>query len=196
MTGLPRPQVARDAPSPGVMPRRLGIIAAIALVLLASDFITKQVALTHFSDSDPTQVLGGLLNFTLVFNSGGAFSFGQGETWFFTTVKMAFLITALVLSPRVRTPVWAVSFGLFIAGAAGNLIDRLFRGPSPWQGHVVDWIQLPHWPVFNLADCSVVCGSALVMWASFRGIRLDGTLESDARSKPAEKEQTAGSAED
>ncbi|MFI0820425.1 signal peptidase II [Streptomyces sp. NPDC021098] len=178
------------------MPRRLGIIAAVALVLLTSDFITKQVALTHFSGNYPTQALGGLLKFTLVFNSGGAFSFGQGETWVFTTVKMAVLITALVLSPRVRAPVWAVSFGLFIAGAAGNLIDRLFRGPSPLQGHVVDWIQLPHWPVFNLADCSVVCGSALVIWASFRGIRLDGTLESETRAKPAEKEQTAERAED
>ncbi|MDT0614606.1 signal peptidase II [Streptomyces lancefieldiae] len=72
----------------------------------------------------------------------------------------------------------------------------MFRDPSPWQRHVVDWIQLPHWPVFNLADCSVVCGGALVIWASFRGIRLDGTLESEARPEPPEKEQTAEGTED
>ncbi|WP_124436777.1 signal peptidase II [Streptomyces sp. NL15-2K] len=162
-------------------------MTAVVLTLLTADLATKQIALTHFSVTDPTQTLGGLLKFTLVFNSGGGFSFGQGETWFFTTVKIGVLIAMLVVSPRIRTPVWAVSFGLIMAGAAGSLIDRIFRAPSPWQGHVVDWIQLPHWPVFNLADCSVVCGSALVAWASFRGIHLDGTLESAVRAESAEK---------
>ncbi|MEO3975618.1 signal peptidase II [Streptomyces sp. CAU 1734] len=157
----------------------------MALTLLAADFFTKQIALEHFSVTDPVQALGGFLRFTLIFNSGGAFSFGEDKTWFFTAVKLAVLAAMLVVSPRIRTPVWAVAFGLIMAGAAGNLIDRIFRDPSPWQGHVVDWIQLPHWPVFNLADCSVVCGSALVMWASFKGIRLDGTLESAALSESA-----------
>ncbi|GAA1416671.1 signal peptidase II [Kitasatospora putterlickiae] len=176
---------------PGYTPRRLGTMTAVALALLASDFITKQIALTHFSGTDPTEALGGLLKFTVVFNSGGAFSIGAGETWFFTAVKMVVIAVMLVVAPRIRTPVWAVSFGLVIAGAAGNLIDRLFRAPSPGQGRVVDWIQLPHWPVFNLADCGVVCGSALVMWASTRGIRLDGTLVSKAPTEPDGTEQPA-----
>ncbi|MET8545480.1 signal peptidase II [Kitasatospora sp. NPDC004799] len=171
----------------GDTPRRLGTMTAVALALLASDFITKQIALTNFSRTDPTETLGGLLKFTLVFNSGGAFSIGEGVTWFFTTVKILVIVLMLVMSPRIRTPLWAVSFGLVIAGAAGNLIDRVFRAPSPLEGRVVDWIQLPHWPVFNLADCGVVCGSALVMWASTRGIRLDGTRTPE----PAETEQTA-----
>ncbi|MFD0408935.1 signal peptidase II [Kitasatospora sp. NPDC127116] len=166
-------------------------MTAVALVLLAADFVTKQIALTHFSGSDPTEALGGLLRFTLVFNSGGAFSIGEGEAWFFTTVKIVVVVAMLVVSPRIRTPVWAVSFGLVIAGAAGNLVDRLFRAPSPLQGRVVDWIQLPHWPVFNLADCGVVCGSALVMWASMRGIRLNGTRESDAPAEAGATERTA-----
>ncbi|MFD4656341.1 signal peptidase II [Kitasatospora sp. NPDC058444] len=165
-------------------------MTAVALALLASDLITKQIALTHFSGTDPTAHLGGLLTFTLVFNSGGAFSIGEGETWLFTAVKMTVVVLLLVVSPRVRTPVWAVSFGLVIAGAAGNLVDRLFRAPSPWQGGVVDWIQLPHWPVFNLADCGVVCGSALVMWASARGVRLDGTVASKTLTEPGGTEQT------
>ncbi|MFJ6385656.1 signal peptidase II [Kitasatospora sp. NPDC092039] len=172
-------------------PRRLGTMTAVALALLASDFITKQIALTNFSRTDPTETLGGLLKFTLVFNSGGAFSIGEGVTWFFTTVKILVIVLMLVMSPRIRTPLWAVSFGLVIAGAAGNLIDRLFRAPSPLEGRVVDWIQLPHWPVFNLADCGVVCGSALVMWASTRGIRLDGTLASTAPTEPDGTEPTA-----
>ncbi|MEU3572986.1 signal peptidase II [Kitasatospora sp. NPDC036755] len=166
-------------------------MAAVALTLLASDLITKQVALTHFSGTDPTEAFGGLLKFTLVFNSGGAFSVGAGETWFFTTVKFLVLILLLVMAPRVRTPVWAVSFGLVIAGAAGNLVDRLSRGPSPWEGRVVDWIQLPYWPVFNLADCGVVCGSALVVWTLTRGIRLDGTIEPEASTAPGGPEQAA-----
>ncbi|MFE4972693.1 signal peptidase II [Kitasatospora sp. NPDC056651] len=163
----------------------------MALALLASDFLTKQMALTDFSGSDPTEALGGLLKFTLVFNSGGAFSFGAGNTWFFTAVKATVIVLLLVVSPRIRTRFWAVAFGLVIAGAAGNLVDRLFRAPSPGQGLVVDWIQLPHWPVFNLADCAVVCGSALVMWASTRGIRLDGTIASETPTEPGGTEQAA-----
>ncbi|MFF2953032.1 signal peptidase II [Kitasatospora sp. NPDC057965] len=162
----------------------------MALAVLASDLITKQIAVTNFSGLDPTETLGGLLKFTLAFNSGGAFSIGEGETWFFTAVKMTVIVLMLLISPRIRTPVWAVSFGLVIAGAAGNLADRLFRAPSPGQGLVVDWIQLPHWPVFNLADCGVVCGSALVMWTLMRGIRLDGTRESEAPAESGGTEPT------
>ena len=61
------------------------------------------------------------------------------------------------------------------AGPPGNLLDRIFRAPGLFQGHVVDWIELPDWPVFNLADSAICCAGVLVVLLALRGIRLDGT---------------------
>ena len=70
---------------------------------------------------------------------------------------------------------WAVVLGLLLGGALGNLSDRLFRSPGPLRGHVVDWIELPHWPIFNLADSAIVIGGVLAVLLSVRGIELDGS---------------------
>jgi signal peptidase II len=69
---------------------------------------------------------------------------------------------------------WAVTLGLLLGGATGNLADRVFRYPGIFRGYVVDWIQVPHWPVFNLADSAIVCGGILAVLLSARGVRLDG----------------------
>jgi signal peptidase II len=70
---------------------------------------------------------------------------------------------------------WAVALGLLLGGALGNLSDRVFRSPGPFRGHVVDWLELPHWPVFNIADSAIVAGGILAVLLAFRGIELDGT---------------------
>ncbi len=63
------------------------------------------------------------------------------------------MVVAIVrVARRLRNPWWALALGLLLGGALGNLVDRLFRAPAPLRGHVVDWIHLHHWPVFNLAD--------------------------------------------
>jgi signal peptidase II len=59
-----------------------------------------------------------------------------------------------------------------LGGALGNLSDRVFRSPGVLRGHVVDWIQLPHWPVFNLADSAIVVGGVLAVLLSMRGVEL------------------------
>ncbi|MEI5032520.1 signal peptidase II [Streptomyces sp. CA-278952] len=165
--------------------RHFGLIATLAAVALIADLITKQIALAHFSLAEPVSTLGGFLKFTRVSNSGAAFSLGEDTTWLFSTAKLVVIIVILWISRRVRVPIWAVIFGLVVGGASGNLVDRVFRPPSPFQGEVIDWIQLPNWPVFNIADMAVVCGGALAVWASFRGINLDGSIE----TKPAEEEK-------
>ena len=78
---------------------------------------------------------------------------------------------------------WAVTLGLLLGGAAGNLTDRLLRSPGVFRGEVVDWIQLPHWPVFNVADSCIVCGGILAVVLAARGIRLDGSRDVRAASK-------------
>jgi len=65
--------------------------------------------------------------------------------------------------------------GALLGGALGNLSDRLFRAPGLGRGHVVDWIQLPHYPVFNLADAAVVCGAIAMVLLSVFGRDLDGS---------------------
>jgi signal peptidase II len=85
------------------------------------------------------------------------------------------IVYILRAARNLRSVGWAITLGLLLGGATGNLVDRIFRAPGSFQGHVVDWIQLPHWPVFNLADSSIVCAGFLVVLLALRGVRLDGT---------------------
>jgi signal peptidase II len=72
---------------------------------------------------------------------------------------------------------WAVALGLLLGGAVGNLTDRIFRAPAPLRGHVIDFLELPHWPVFNVADASICIAAVLVGILTVRGIRFDGTRD-------------------
>ena len=74
-----------------------------------------------------------------------------------------------------------------LGGATGNLTDRIFRSPGPFRGWVVDWIQLPHWPVFNLADSAITCGVVLFVLLAVRGHRLDGTTHPAAQRSARER---------
>jgi signal peptidase II len=97
------------------------------------------------------------------------------------------IVYILRTARNLRSIGWAITLGLLLGGATGNLLDRIFRAPGPFQGHVVDWIELPHWPVFNLADSSIVCAGVLVVLLALGGIRLDGTrpLPEANSSQPA-----------
>ncbi|MEV6261840.1 signal peptidase II [Streptomyces sp. NPDC051784] len=62
----------------------------------------------------------------------------------FSTAELVVVIVVLWTSRHVRVSIWAVIFGLVVGGASGNLVDRVSRPPSPFQGEVIDWIQLPN----------------------------------------------------
>jgi len=79
------------------------------------------------------------------------------------------------LSRRVRDRVWAVGFGFLLAGICGNLTDRILREPGPLRGHVVDFLMLPNWPIFNVADMCINVAAALILVQAYRGVRLDGS---------------------
>ena len=72
---------------------------------------------------------------------------------------------------------------LMLGGALGNLSDRVFRDPGWFRGRVIDFLELPHWPVFNLADSCIMTGGTLMVLLSLRGVRHDGTR--DAAAPPA-----------
>jgi signal peptidase II len=131
---------------------------------------------------DRVRMLDGLLTLQVLRNSGAAFSLGTSMTIVFTLIAVGVIFFILRTSRRLRSLPWAVTLGLLLGGATGNLTDRLLRSPGLFRGDVVDWIQLPHWPVFNVADSAIVCGGALAVLLAARGIRLDGTRDGNGAS--------------
>jgi signal peptidase II len=108
-------------------------------------------------------------------NSGAAFSLGTGFTVIFTAVAVAVVVVILRTARRLRSVGWAIALGALLGGAVGNLTDRMLRDPGVGRGHVVDWIQLPHFAVFNLADSAIVCSAVAMFLLSVSGRDLEGT---------------------
>ena len=156
-------------------PRRIGLLLAVAVFVIAADVISKAIVVARMPGHAPIRLLGGLLTITLTRNGGAAFSIGTSMTIVFTAIALGVVVYILRTARNLRSIGWAISLGLLLGGATGNLIDRIFRAPGVFQGHVVDWIELPHWPVFNLADSAIVCAGVLIVLLALRGIRLDGT---------------------
>lgn len=187
--GAPLTSSGSDTPSR----RRLRIILALcAATAYSIDLVTKSLALKHLSASDPVEVLGPLLRLTLVFNPGAAFSTGTSFTVALSMLAIAAVITVLVLATRVGTTGWAVALGLLLGGVAGNLTDRIFRDPSPLRGHVIDFLQLPNWPVFNIADICINVAAGLIIVLTWRGVPLRGHPPADASAAPSDAENGTG----
>ncbi|MGW5359987.1 signal peptidase II [Actinopolymorpha pittospori] len=162
--------------------RQLGLFAAVAIVVLAIDVTTKIAAMAYLSDRDPVPLAGGLLTLRLIRNSGAAFSLAEGYTLGLSIVALGLVIVVLRLSRKLRSTPWAIALGLLLGGALGNLSDRIFREPGFLRGHVVDFLELPNWPVFNVADMSVCAAAALIILMALRGRRWDGTIEGSSRT--------------
>ena len=173
---------------------KVRLLSLIAAVVLAFDIVTKVVAVAQLEDREPVEVLGGLVYLQLVRNPGAAFSLATGYTWVLTIVAIAVVVVIMRVARRLRSTGWAVALGLVLGGALGNLTDRLFRSPGPLHGHVVDIVSLlaPDgrvWPVFNLADSSIVSGGVLLVLLALLGRELDGT---QTGRKQAGKGEPAG----
>jgi lipoprotein signal peptidase len=153
--------------------RRIGILLAVAVAVLALDIISKALVVAHLA-SRQIHLLGGFLTLRESRNPGAAFSLGTSLTVMYSAIAVAVIVVILRTSRRIRSLPWAITLGLLLGGATGNLMDRIFRSPGLFRGWVVDWIQVPHWPVFNLADSAIVCGGILAVLLSARGVRLDG----------------------
>lgn len=138
------------------------------LVVAVIDQITKLLAVDALEGRAPVNVIGEFFQLTLIRNPGAAFSMGTDSTWLFTTIQIAFIIAVAVASKWLRTPLPAIAAGLVAGGAAGNLIDRLFRAPSFYFGHVVDFLSVRGFAVFNVADSAITVGAiALAAWIIF-----------------------------
>jgi signal peptidase II len=188
---------AGDQPVSTARPRRVGILVGIALLVLTLDIVSKVTVVATLSDRPPVRLLGGFLTLLVSRNPGAAFSIGTSMTVVFSAIAVGVIVVILRTSRRIRSVPWAVTLGLLLGGATGNLTDRIFRYPGLFRGYVVDWIEVPHWPVFNLADSAIVCGGVLAVLLSIRGLRLDGELtppdgpSTDAAPPPAPAAQAA-----
>jgi signal peptidase II len=155
------------------------VLVAVAVTALALDVTTKAIVVAMLPDRPPVELLGGLLTLRVLRNSGAAFNIGNGMTLVFTVIATGVVVAILRYARKLRSLPWAVTLGLLLGGALGNLGDRMLRSPGVFRGHVVDWIELPHWPVFNLADASIVCGGVLAVLLASRGLQVDGTVQRD-----------------
>ena len=173
-----RPGEPASPPHQG--PTRLPVLLAVAASVLLADVLSKALAVRELADREPVSLLGGVLTLRLVRNPGAAFGVAQGLTVLFTLVAMIVVVAILRLSRRLRSASWAVALGLVLGGAVGNLLDRLFRDPGPGRGHVVDFLELPRWPVFNLADSAIVCAAVLIVVLTMRGSTYDNDRPPDA----------------
>ena len=142
----------------------------IAWVVWLIDLGTKVWAVNVLSSRANVEVFGSFLQLTFVRNSGAAFSIGAGKTIFFTIFALIVLIVIARYAPQITSKAWAAVGGLVLGGILGNLTDRIFREPGFLQGHVIDWIQIPNWPVFNIADSAIVIAAFIAIFLTIRNI--------------------------
>jgi signal peptidase II len=149
--------------------RLLGFLATAWLVI-AADQLAKFLAIEYLKPGQPVPVLGDLLKFVLVYNDSAAFSLGFGATWIFAITSSIATLVIIWLAPRLETMAWSITGGVALGGVVGNLVDRLVREPGFGVGHVVDFISIPfNFPIFNLADISIVVVAVIVVVRVMQG---------------------------
>ncbi|MDI3194826.1 signal peptidase II [Pseudarthrobacter sp. AL07] len=191
--------LAADAanPSPAsVRPRRallLSLFAGFAVFAYVLDQLTKQWVTSSMVEGERIPVLPPLLHWYFIRNSGAAFSIGENVTWVFSIIMAGVAIAILFQVRKLGSSWWSLALGLLLGGALGNLTDRLFREPSFGMGHVVDFIQLPNFAIFNIADSAVVSAVVIICILTLRGIALDGSRHDAApRKEAAQPKDTDG----
>ena len=136
-------------------------LVIVAVLVIIVDGATKSWALRSLS-SDPRRVIGSLLEFQLTSNTGAAFSLAQSATIFLSLLSFIAVFAIAIFARSITSKSWGIALGFLLGGICGNLYDRTFRPPYLLHGGVVDWLRLPHWPIFNLADTSIVISAITI----------------------------------
>ena len=149
---------------------------ATAVVVYALDRVTKLWVEAALASRAPIEIVPGVLSFNYTTNSGGAFGLGRSAPWLFAGATVLVSVVIVSVSFRLDRRPLALALGLILGGALGNLTDRILNGPG-LSGYVIDFIDLQVWPVFNLADASIVVGAILLALSSARREEPEGTPE-------------------
>jgi signal peptidase II len=158
--------------------RSAGTLFAVAGVIWALDRLTKLWVEHTLAGRPPVTVIPGVLDLRFTTNPGGAFSLGPKTPWLFVGASVLVSVAIVVTAFRHTNVATSFALGLILGGAVGNLTDRIVRGPG-LSGHVVDFVDVHLWPVFNLADSAIVIGAVLLAVSSFAADR-EGEPSHDA----------------
>lgn len=169
--------------------RNAGLIVAVVVAVAAIDQLVKQWMLGNLEPGEPVPVIGDWARLYLLFNPGAAFGMGENSTWLFTTIQLAFSVGVLIAAPFIRDRWTGVGLALIGGGALGNLIDRLFREPGFWFGHVVDYISIGDFAVFNIADASISIGVVVFVIAMLVDEKRQHSAEKAAQAEEAQKQE-------
>jgi signal peptidase II len=150
------------------------LVLAVAFAVWTLDQLTKILIVHVMPTHGDVRLLGGLVTITYTRNPGAAFSFGTSATWVFTLIAVAVAVVIVRTSRHLESTPWALCLGGLLGGAVGNLTDRIFRAPHPFQGHVVDFIHPSHFAVFNVADSAITCSAIGMVLLSLLGLEYDG----------------------
>jgi signal peptidase II len=161
------------------------VLVTLAATVVALDVVSKVIVVATLSGHAPVVLIPRVLDLELTRNPGAAFSVGTGWTGLYSILAIVVVAVVARTARRLRSVGWAIALGAIVAGAVGNLIDRLVRAPGPLRGYVVDWIHLTHWPIFNVADSAISCGAVLAVVLSALGVGLDGRRVDDQPAEPA-----------
>ncbi|MEN8113412.1 MAG: signal peptidase II [Actinomycetota bacterium] len=162
-----RPAVRDDDGGSSVSALNLRLLAGVvAVAVLIADQVTKIWALDALADGE-TVVIDGFLNLRLVFNTGASFSlFAKGGA-IIGLVVIGVVIMVFLALREAGHRLDAIALGLVLGGAIGNLADRLFRGDGFLDGAVVDFINVPWFATFNVADIAINVGVGLLLLGAF-----------------------------
>jgi signal peptidase II len=178
--------------------RRRRLLLVVAALVLALDVVSKVLAVNLLVPGQPVEIIGDTVTWTLVRNSGAAFSMATSYTWVLTLIATGVVLGIVWMGRRLVSPWWALGLGMILGGALGNLMDRFFRSPGPLRGHVVDFLSVGWWPVFNVADSAVVCGAALLVGLSVFGFDFDtdGRTRAAAATESSQPTEKVGAQQD
>lgn len=165
----------------------------IAAFAYAVDVITKIVAVEELTGSRPVEVVGHYLTLYLARNPGAAFSTGTAYTEVLSVIAIAATLVTLWVARKLGSTGWAIGLGFLLGGVLGNLTDRIFRSPAPLEGHVIDFLMLPNFPVFNFADIWINIAAGTIILQSVRGIRVNGLRHEDNDAGSGDPAEASGS---
>jgi signal peptidase II len=167
-------------------------VLALAAALVVLDQVSKAIAVAALADRGPVDLLGGLITLRLVRNAGAAFGMASGFTIVLTALAVVVSVVIVRFARRLTSVRWSIALGLLLGGAIGNLIDRIFRAPAPFEGHVIDFLDSPITLVFNIADVAITCAGAFMVVLTLRGVPVDDSarVRTDDGEPGAERDPT------
>jgi signal peptidase II len=141
---------------------RYVLIGVALLVIVALDQLTKTWAVRALADA-PIVVIDEWLEFHLAKNSGSAFGRFQNFTPVLATLAIIVAVVLVRMARKETDRIMLVGLVLILGGALGNITDRIFREPGFMRGHVIDYVAVGPWPLFNVADSCVTIGAILLI---------------------------------